>query len=343
MNIKEKLEKIKKEIKIDLEKAINSEKLMDLEIKFLGRKGELSKILKSLKDLDEKARKEIGSLANQFKEDLKNEINQAKENLVGTKEQEFTDLSLPGKKFIKGNLHPITLIQNELEDLFASMGFMILDGPELESDFFCFEALNIPKNHPARDMQDTFYIDKKNKDEEYDLVMRTHTSPVQVRAMQKYGAPLRAVVPGRTFRNEAIDACHEHTFYQMEGLMIDKNISIDNLIAVMKELINGIFKQETEVRIRPGFFSFVEPGIEMDIKCRICGGKGCSSCKYGGWLELMPAGIVHPKVLEYGGIDSEQFSGFAFGLGLTRLAMMKYGIGDIRLFNSGDLRFLKQF
>jgi len=218
-----------------------------------------------------------------------------------------------------------------------------LDGPELESDFYNFVAVNIPPNHPARDMQDTFYIDKKNMDGEYDLVMRTHTSSVQVRAMQKYGAPLRCVVPGKCFRCEAIDACHEHTFYQMEGLMIDKNISLANLISVMKELLSGIFKKEMEIRVRPGFFAFVEPGLELDIKCTICGGKGCPSCKNSGWLELLPSGMVHPKVLEYGGIDPKKYSGFAFGLGLTRLAMMKYGIDDIRLFNGGDLRFLEQF
>ncbi|MCK5459997.1 phenylalanine--tRNA ligase subunit alpha, partial [Candidatus Parcubacteria bacterium] len=218
-------------------------------------------------------------------------------------------------------------------------------------DFFNFEALNIPKTHPARDMQDTFYIDpssvktscgKSNK-KKYDLVMRTHTSPVQIRAMQKFGSQLRCIAPGRVFRCEAIDACHEHTFDQMEGLMIGENISISNLISVMKELLNKIFKKEVETRVRPGYFPFVEPGIELDIKCLICEGKGCPSCKNGGWLELLPAGMVHPNVLKAGGIDFKKYSGFAFGLGLTRLAMMKYGISDIRLFNSGDLRFLKQF
>ncbi|MBU4455316.1 phenylalanine--tRNA ligase subunit alpha, partial [Patescibacteria group bacterium] len=202
---------------------------------------------------------------------------------------------------------------------------------------------NISRYHPARDMQDTFYVDTKNKEGEYDLVMRTHTSPVQVRAMQKYGAPLRCVAPGRVFRCEATDAAHEHTFDQMEGLMVDKDISIANLIAVMKELLKGIFKKEMEVRVRPGYFPFVEPGIELDIKCTICGGAKCPSCKNSGWLELMPAGMVHPNVLKFGGIDSKKYSGFAFGLGLTRLAMMKYGVDDIRLFNSGDLRFLEQF
>jgi phenylalanyl-tRNA synthetase alpha chain len=218
-----------------------------------------------------------------------------------------------------------------------------LDGPELESDYYNFTALNIPAHHPARDMQDTFYIDHKNKNGDLDMVMRTHTSPMQVRAMQKYGAPLRCVVPGRVYRSEEIDACHDHTFDQIEGLMIDKNISMANLIAVMNELINSIFHKEIETRIRPGYFPFVEPGIEVDIKCTICNGKGCPSCKGSGWLEMIGAGMVHPNVLRAGGINSDEFSGFAFGLGFTRLVMMKYAIDDIRYFNSGDLRFINQF
>lgn len=338
------LNNLKKEILNLLEKIKDSDSLRKLEIKYLGRKGELTAFLRNLKNLDSKDKKKIGQLANEIKQELYNKFIEVKNTIEkGEKNLDFKDLTLPGDKIEKGHLNPITLVQNELEDVFTSMGFMILDGPEIESDYFCFEALNIPKDHPARDMQDTFYIDAKNKDEEYDLVMRTHTSPVQVRAMQKYGAPLRCVVPGRVFRSEAIDACHEHTFDQMEGLMIGENISLNNLIAVMKELLNGIFKKEMEVRIRPGYFPFVEPGLELDIKCTICNGKGCLSCKHSGWLELLPAGMVHPKVLEYGGIDSKKYSGFAFGLGLTRMAMMKYGIADIRLFNSGDLRFLEQF
>jgi len=258
-------------------------------------------------------------------------------------QQNFVDTTLPGEKIVSGHLHPLTLVQRDLEKIFSSMGFMILDGPELESDYYNFEALNIPKTHPARDMQDTFYIDHKNKDGEHDMVMRTHTSNVQVRAMEKYGAPLRCVVPGRAFRSEATDACHEHTFNQMEGLMIDKNISLANMIAVMQELLSGVFRREVKVRIRPGFFPFVEPGVELDINCAICGGKGCSSCKHSGWLEILPAGLVHPNVLRAGGIDPKKYQGFAFGLGLSRLVMMKYGIDDIRLLQSGDLHFLKQF
>jgi phenylalanyl-tRNA synthetase alpha chain len=341
--MKEKIEKLKNEILGSLAKVKEEKVLKDLEIKYLGRKGELTNILRGLKDLSEKEKKEVGQLANEIKKEIEDKFFEAKKFILGNLKQAGADITLPGEKIECGHLSPLTLVQNELEDLFISMGFMVLDGPELESDFYNFEAVNIPPNHPARDMQDTFYIDKKNKNGEYDLVMRTHTSSVQVRAMQKYGAPLRCVVPGRVFRCEAIDACHEHTFYQMEGLMVGKDISLANLISVMKELLSGIFKKEMEIRVRPGYFPFVEPGLELDIKCTICGGKGCPSCKNSGWLELLPSGMVHPKVLEYGGIDPKKYSGFAFGLGLTRLAMMKYGIDDIRLFNSGDLRFLNQF
>ncbi|MDD5071828.1 MAG: phenylalanine--tRNA ligase subunit alpha [Patescibacteria group bacterium] len=341
--MREKIEKLKKEILDSLARAKDEKVLRDLEIKYLGRKGELTKILRGLKDLNEKEKKEIGQLANEIKKEIEDKFAELKKFILGISKKEQVDITLPGERIERGYLSPLTLVQNELEDLFTSMGFMVLDGPELESDFYNFTAVNTPPNHPARDMQDTFYIDKKNKDGEYDLVMRTHTSSVQVRAMQKYGAPLRCVVPGRVFRCEAIDACHEHTFFQMEGLMIGEDISLANLISVMKELLSGIFKKEIEIRVRPGFFPFVEPGLELDIKCTICSGQGCPSCKNSGWLELLPSGMVHPKVLEYGGIDPKKYSGFAFGLGLTRLAMMKYGIDDIRLFNSGDLRFLQQF
>lgn len=342
--MKNKLLILKEEILKKLSEISDPNLLLTLEKEYLGRKGKLTEILRNLSNLDDKEKKEIGKLSNDIKQELLQAFSAKKEEVEDSSGSgEFIDVTLPGKKIEHGHLHPLTIIQNELKDLFKSMGFMVLDGPELESDYYNFEALNIPPHHPARDMQDTFYIDHKNSEGEFDMVMRTHTSPVQVRAMQKYGAPLRCVVPGRTYRCEAIDACHDHSFDQMEGLMIDKNISLSNLISVMKELINGIFGQEVETRVRPGYFPFVEPGIELDIKCTICGGKGCPSCKNSGWLELLPAGMVHPNVLKYGGIDTNIYSGFAFGLGLTRLAMMRYKINDIRLFNSGDLRFLEQF
>lgn len=335
-----------------MEDIRDNDALEKLKVKYLGRKGELTAFLRKISGLNEEERKEIGRLANDVKKEITERFGKAAEHLKGGEESSFFDPTLPGKKAKRGHLHPITQTQDELEDIFRSMGFMVLDGPEMESDYYNFEALNIPDFHPARDMQDTFYVDLpdnagkasgREKGSGSGLVMRTHTSPMQVRAMKEFGAPLRCVVPGRTFRNEEIDACHEHTFDQMEGLLIGEGISLSNLIAVMKELINGIFKEEVNTRIRPGYFPFVEPGIEMDIECRICSGAGCPSCKNSGWLELLPAGMIHPKVLEYGNIDPKAHSGFAFGLGLTRLAMMKYGIDDIRLFNSGDLRFLEQF
>ncbi len=342
--MKDKLEKIKKEILDQLASIKDSNALKELELKYLSRKGEFTSLLKGIKDLNANQKKEFGQLANEAKKEIQSTIKGIKESLEGaSKSNEISDVTLPGEKIKRGHLHPLTLIQNDLEDLFKSMGFMILDGPELESDHYCFESLNIPKHHPARDMQDTFYIDKKNEAGEYDLVMRTHTSPVQVRAMQKYGAPIKAVVPGRVFRSEAIDACHEHTFYQIEGLMVDKDISIANFKAVVKEMLSGMFKQNIKVRIRPGYFPFVEPGFELDMSCTICGGSGCPSCKNTGWLEMGGSGMVHPNVLKAGGIDPNKYSGFAFGYGLERLAMMRYGISDIRLFESGDLRFINQF
>ncbi len=354
--MQDKLNNLRKKVLEHFDKVKDAIALRELEVKYMGRKGELTKMLRGIVDLKTEDKKNIGRLANEIKIELQSKFKEARDMIEGGVRQDgFIDVTLPGEKINRGHLHPITQIQNELEDLFISMGFMVLDGPELESDYYNFEALNIPKFHPARDIQDTFYVEQpypspllskerednvKNKS---DLVMRTHTSPVQVRAMQKYGAPLRCVVPGRVFRHEAIDACHDNTFSQLEGLMIDKDISVVNLIAVMQEMLSGIFKQEVEIRVRPGYFPFVEPGLEVDVKCTICGGKGCPSCKHSGWSEMIGAGIVHPNVLKYGDIDPKKYSGFAFGMGVDRLVMMKYGINDIRLFHSGDLRFLKQF
>jgi len=343
--MKEKLKKLKKQIKTELEKAANLKTLKNIEKKYLGRKeGELNQILKALKDLAEKDRKEIGQLANEIKEDLVKLIERKQRELEikdveQELEKEWIDISLPLRKKDIGHQHPISIVQYELENIFQSLNFMILDGPELESDYYNFQAVNIPPDHPAREMQDTFYI----KSEKERLLLRTHTSSKQVRALQKYGAPLRAVIPGRVFRYEALDASHENTFYQLEGLMVDKDVSIAHLIAMMKTLLKGIFKKEMNIRLRPGYFPFVEPGFELDMECVICEGKGCSVCKQTGWVEILPCGLVHPNVLREGGLDPEKWTGFAFGLGLTRLVMMRYGIEDIRHFNSADLRFLKQF
>ncbi|MEK7167029.1 MAG: phenylalanine--tRNA ligase subunit alpha [Patescibacteria group bacterium] len=339
-----KLQKLKQEIFDKLNEIKHLDVLRDLEIKYLGRKGEFTKILRCLKDLTEQEKKEIGKLANEIKKELVEKFEQIKNVIAkNTVEKKNIDVTLPGEKISKGHLHPITIIQNELEDLFASMGFMVLDGPELESDYYNFETLNMPKHHPARDMQDTFYIDHKNKQGEYDLVMRTHTSNIQARAMQKYGAPLKCIVPGRVFRNEATDVRHEHTFYQFEGLMIDKDINFSQMKGVLESMGQFLYGSDTKLRLRPKFYPFVEPGVNGEFSCFVCHGKGCRLCKKSGWLEILGAGLVHPNVLQAGGIDSKKYSGFAFGFGLNRLVMLKYGINDVRLFNSGDLRFLEQF
>jgi phenylalanyl-tRNA synthetase alpha chain len=249
---------------------------------------------------------------------------------------EWLDLTLPAPGPRPGKLHPLTQIQHELEELFTSLGFAVVDGPEVETEWYNFDALNIPPAHPARDAQDTFWMEDGH-------LLRTHTSPVQVRAMERFGAPLRIIAPGRVFRNEELDASHEHTFYQLEGMMVDRHVSVGHMLYFMKSLLAAIFGREVTVRLRPGFFPFVEPGFELDIQCLLCDGRGCAVCKQSGWVELLPCGLVHPNVLRAGGLDPEQWNGFAFGLGLTRLVMMRYGIDDIRHLAAGDLRFLRQF
>jgi len=307
----------------------------------LGKKGPLSEVLKGLKDLSIEEKKEVGKKANELKIQLQKSWEEKRDELENIKiqqqlEKEWMDVTLPFHQKPKGNLHPLTSFAREIEDLFLSMGFDILDGPLVEDDWHNFEALNIPKEHPARDMQDTFFM--KNG-----LLLRTHTSSVQIRTMEKIKPPFKGIAPGRVFRCEEVDASHDNTFYQVEGILIDKDISVSHLIFSMKTLLKGIFKREVEIRLRPGYFPFVEPGFELDIKCLVCGGGGCSVCKHIGWVELLPCGLVHPRVLEACKIDPNEWNGFAFGLGLTRLVMMKYGIDDIRHFLNGDLRFIRQF
>jgi len=342
--MKDKLQVLRVEFLKQLAQAKDGEYLRELELKYLSRKGELSQIMRGLKDLSLDLRQEVGELANQVKIELQEkflEVSRALNKYAS--KTELVDITLPGERSPQGHLNPITLVQNEMEDIFISLGFKILDGPELESDYYNFTALNLPPAHPARDMQDTFYVDLPNKDGEYDLVMRTQTSPVQIRAMQKYGAPLKALIPGRCFRSEATDARHEHTFYQVEGLLIDKNINFANLKSLLEIVGQKLFGQNTKLRMRPKFFPFVEPGNNGEYTCFLCQGRGCRVCKNTGWLEIVGAGLVHPDVLRAGGIDPEIYSGLAFGFGLNRLAMLKYNINDVRLFNSGDLKFLEQF
>ena len=324
-----------------IEAAGGPEELEPVRVEVLGRKGALAQISKQMGQLAPGERARIGKLLNAVKEGLEAALEARKtrfdeQALAVRLDAEWVDLTLPAPGPRSGSLHPITQIQTEIEDLFTSMGFAVLGGPEVETEYHNFDALNIPADHPARDMQDTFWLTDGN-------LLRTHTSPVQVRGMQRLGPPLRMIAPGRVFRNEEVDASHEHTFYQVEGMMVDRDVSVAHLIYFMKTLLSHIFRREVTVRLRPGYFPFVEPGFELDIHCLICGGAGCPVCKQGGWVELLPCGLVHPNVLRMSGIDPEEWNGFAFGLGLTRLAMMRYGIDDIRLLQSGDLRFLKQF
>ena len=339
--MKEKIESLRESFERELESARNSDAVEKLRVAYLGKKGSVTELLKGLKDVSGDQKKELGQHINQLKKQVEEKIGQQVEKIKAAEEEllvasaEQYDVTLPIRE-AEGSYHPITLVQRQLEEIFASMGFTIEDYKEIVTDYECFEAVNIPKDHPARDMQDTYYLENGQ-------LLKTHTSAAQNAIMKKYGAPLRAVFPGRCFRNESTDACHENTFFQMEGIMIDKDISISNLIYFMKTMLSEVFEREINVRLRPGFFPFVEPGFEMDISCLICGGEGCPSCKNSGWLELCPCGMIHPNVLKAGGIDPEEYTGFAFGLGLTRLVMMKYGVKDIRDLNSGNLKALSQF
>ncbi|HSR89274.1 MAG TPA: phenylalanine--tRNA ligase subunit alpha [Candidatus Udaeobacter sp.] len=340
-----KFAQLKTEALLALQSIKDKMQLEELEIKLLGRSGgELTNLLKGLKDLSDDARKETGRLANEVKKEIEDALAAKKKELSAAGlnemlEKERVDITQPAlpKKAI-GHFHPNTLIQDDLEDFFTSMGFMVLDGPELESDFYNFTALNIPETHPARDMQDTFYI-KGNAD----WVMRTHTTSVQVRAMQKYGAPLRAIVPGKCYRNESTDPRHEHTFYQLDGVVIDKKINFSHMKGVFQAVADHLFGKDTKIRLMPKYYPFVEPGVRGEVTCFICAGKGCRVCKNSGWLEAMPGGMIHPNVLRAGGIDPNEYQGFAFGFGLTRMVMLKYGIEDVRLLESGNMKFLEQF
>ena len=344
----EQIERLQQQFESELAVADDAAKLEGLRVAYLGKKGSITELLKGMKDLSPEEKKDFGQAVNVLK-NLANEKISAKSAEIKAKEiqreiesmPEF-DLSVPAN-VERGSYHPITLVQRECERIFKSMGFDVEDYSEVVTDYECFEALNIPKHHPARDMQDTYYLENGQ-------LLKSHTSAAQNAIYKKYrdalfneGRPIKAIFPGRCFRNEATDACHENTFFQMEGVMVDKNISISNLIYFMKTMLSQVFKRDVKVRLRPGFFPFVEPGFELDISCAICGGEGCPSCKHSGWLELCPCGMIHPEVLKAGGIDPEEYTGFAFGLGLTRLVMMKYGVKDIRDLNSGSLKVLSQF
>ena len=344
----DKIKSLRESLAQELSGALNLVDLDKIRVAYLGKKGSVTGLLKGMKDLSNEERKEFGKKVNELKNSAADAI---EDKLKELKEKEIQaeidampefDITTPAD-LERGSYHPITLVQRQCETIFKSMGFTVEDYSEVVTDYECFESLNIPKHHPARDMQDTYYLENGQ-------LLKSQTSAAQNAIIKKYGkklvengTPIKAIFPGRCFRNEATDATHENTFFQMEGVMVDKDISISNLIYFMKTMLSEVFKKDIKVRLRPGFFPFVEPGFELDINCLICGGEGCPSCNRSGWLELCPCGMIHPEVLKEGGVDPEEYTGFAFGLGLTRLVMMKYGVKDIRDLNSGSLKALSQF
>ncbi|KUG04925.1 phenylalanyl-trna synthetase alpha chain [hydrocarbon metagenome] len=337
-----KLNEVKAHAEKMLQEAVSIERLNDLRVKTLGRKGEITLLLRSLKDLSPEEKAELGMAANQFKMQLEEMINKKTDEI---KQQEMEkrliaekiDVSLPGLPFMRGSKHPLTRVYEEIRDIFVGMGFNIAEGPEIELDYYNFEALNMPKDHPARDMQDTFYIDEE-------IVLRTHTSPVQVRTMEKLApqVPVKIIIPGKVYRKDD-DATHSPMFQQVEGLVLDDRITLADLKGTLMHFARKMFDADLKVRFRASYFPFTEPSAEMDISCVMCKGAGCRVCSNTGWLEILGSGMVNPKVLEYGGYNPEKVSGFAFGMGIERIAMLKYGINDLRLFFDNDRRFLKQF
>ena len=340
--MKEEIENLKKQALEELTNSKSSKELNDLRVKYLGRKGELTGLLRGMGSLSPEERPKMGALVNSAKQEIENEIQEKEKELAEKElqeklEKEEIDITLPSQKIKRGSKHPLNRVIEEVEDLFVSMGYDVVSGPELETDEYCFERLNLPKGHPARDMQDSFYITPE-------YLLRTQTSAVQARTMManEKKTPIRVIVPGKTFRRED-DATHSHQFNQVEGLVIDKNISLADLKGTLEVFMKKMLGQNTELRFRPSYFPFTEPSYEVDVTCFKCGGKGRNLCKQTGWIELLGSGIVHPNVLRMNGYDPDKYSGFAFGVGLDRLAMFKYGITDIRLLYQNDVRFLKQF
>jgi len=339
--MKEKLQQIKETVSKELLTVQDLNSLEDLRIRYLGKKGELTAVLKGMGGLSAEERPVIGALANEIRSFLEKEIDDRKKELSDKLQaeklkKEVIDVTMPGRKKAEGKLHPLTQVLDELKDIFIGLGFQIAEGPEVEYDYYNFEALNIPKNHPARDTQDTFYI-------EDNIVLRTQTSPMQVRVMEKQKPPIRIIAPGRVYRSDAVDATHSPVFHQIEGLVVDKGVTMADLKGTLEAFVKALYGEKAKVRFRPHHFPFTEPSAELDVSCFVCGGEGCRVCKGEGWIEILGCGMVHPKVLENCGIDPEIYSGFAFGIGLERMAMGRYDIDDLRLFFENDLRFLEQF
>ncbi len=341
--MKERLETLKKEALQELERAESLQEVSDLRVKYLGKKGQLTEILRGMGSLSAEERPVIGQVANDVRSAIEEviasrlEYFQRRETEIRLR-AETIDVTLPGRPYEQGAIHPLNKVIQEIEDIFLGMGYTVAEGPEVETDYYNFEALNLPKGHPARDMQDSFYITDE-------ILMRTQTSPVQIRTMEarRGEVPVKIICPGKVFRRDDDDATHSHQFMQIEGLVIDKNIRMSDLKGTLLQFVQEMFGKRTQIRMRPSFFPFTEPSAEVDVTCVMCGGDGCRVCKHTGWLEILGSGMVHPRVLEMGGYDPQQYSGFAFGMGVERIAMLKYGIDDIRHFYTNDLRFLKQF
>ena len=341
MDLKEQLKNIEDEAKKLFEEVEDLDSLEDLRVDFLGKKGRITGVLRKMAKIPAEEKPVIGQLANQLKGKLSELINGKKNTLetISKKKklkEETIDVTLPGDKVEFGHKHPLSQITEQVKDIFIGLGFTIAEGPEIENEYNNFEALNLPKYHPARDLQDTFYIDE-------DYLLRTHTSPVQIRTMAKEKPPIRVIAPGRVYRSDEIDASHSPVFHQLEGLVVDHDISFADLKGTIEILVKAIYGDNTKTRFRPSYFPFTEPSAEVDISCVICEGKGCKLCSNTGWLEVMGSGMVHPNVLEMAGIDSKEYTGFAFGMGLDRITMLKYGINDIRLLYENDKGFLQQF
>ncbi len=339
--MKEQLNQIRLDATAQLEEIKSLDKIEEFRVKFLGKKGELTAIMKGMGGLSAEERPIVGQLANEVRTFIEKAIEEKKETIEKSAmaekiKAEKLDVTMPGNKKNHGTLHPLTKVLNDLEDIFMGMGFTIAEGPEVELDYYNFEALNIPKDHPARDTQDTFYIND-------DVVLRSQTSPVQVRVMEKQAPPIRIISPGRVYRSDAVDATHSPVFHQVEGLVIDKGIKMSDLKGTLEVFVKKLYGDDTKLRFRPHHFPFTEPSAEVDISCFNCGGKGCRFCKGEGWIEILGCGMVHPKVLKNCGIDTDVYSGFAFGIGLERVALFRYDIDDIRLLYENDTRFLEQF
>lgn len=339
--MKDKLQEITKRAMEQIDAAEEMSALNDVRVAILGKKGELTAVLKSMKDVKPEDRPMVGQLVNETRSNIEERLNEAKAKLEQAEmehklKNEVIDVTLPAKKTNIGHAHPNTNVLDEVEDIFVGMGYEVVEGPEVEYDYYNFEALNIPENHPAKDEQDTFYINK-------DILLRTQTSPVQVRVMEKGKLPIRMIAPGRVFRSDEVDATHSPSFHQIEGMVIDKNITFADLKGTLVEFVKKLFGEDTKVKFRPHHFPFTEPSAEVDVSCFKCGGKGCRFCKGEGWIEILGCGMVHPKVLKMSGIDPDEYQGFAFGVGLERITLLKYEIDDMRLLYENDDRFLKQF